>query len=101
MYNQNFVFNGLGTLSVTIPVAGTYTFAGKTSLPTLTNGGGVSSVVTVVSQNSSPVYTGGAGAEGFSVVISCALNDVIAMAFSSSATPDQGLNVIKTVISIG
>lgn len=101
IYSQNLVFNGLGTLSTTVPAAGLYFFDGHLSLPTLTDGGGVSSVVVVINQNGSPVYTGSAGAEGFYTTLNCAANDVIAFVFSSAAAADQGLNVIKATISIG
>lgn len=101
MFNQNLTFNGLGTLSVTIPDAGAYFVEGHISIPTLTNGGGVSALVVTVNQNGSPIYTGVAGAEGFRVTANCAASDVIAMIFSSSAAADLGLNVIKSVISIG
>ncbi len=100
-YNQNLTFNGLGTLSITVPFAGAFFFEGKISLPTLTNGGGVSACLVTINQNGSPVYTGIAGAEGFRADIACAANDVIAMVFSSAAAADQGLNVIKSVIAIG
>ena len=100
-YNQNLTFAGLGTLSITLPMDGSYFFEGKISLPTLTKSGEVSALVVVVNKNGSPVYTGVAGAEGFKVQVSCVANDLIAMVFSSAATADQGLNVIKSVISIG
>lgn len=101
-YNQNLTFAGLGTLSITVPLAGAYFVKGKISLPTLSKGdSSPSALVVVVNQNGSPVYTGQAGAEGFYVDISCAANDLIAMVFSSAAAVDQGLNVIKSTISIG
>lgn len=100
-YNQNLVFNGLGTLSITVPVAGSYFCEGKISLPTLTNGGGVSACLVTINQNGSPIYTGQAGAEGFKTDIVCAALDVIAIVLSSSAAADQPLNVIKSTISIG
>lgn len=101
-FNQNLTFNGLGTLSITVPLAGAYFVSGKISLPTLSKGDSApSACLVVVNQNGSPVYTGIAGAEGFYTDISCAANDVIAMVFSSAAAVDQGLNVIKSVISIG
>lgn len=99
-FAQNLVFNGLGTLSFTIPQDGSYRFDGKISIPTIVNGGGPSSLLVVVNQNGSPVYTGVAGAEGFKVDLSCLLGDVIAMVFSSSAAADLALNVIKSTIAI-
>ena len=101
-FNQNLTFAGLGTLSITVPLAGAYFAEGHISLPTLAKGDiAPSALVVVVNQNGSPVYTGQAGAEGFYVNLSCAINDVIAMVFSSGAAVDQGLNVIKSVVSIG
>ncbi len=101
-YNQNLTFAGLGTLSITVPLAGAYFFKGSISLPTLAKGDiSPSALVVTVNQNGSPIYTGQAGAEGFYVTASCAANDVMAMVFSSAATVDQGLNVIKSVISVG
>lgn len=100
-YNQNLVFNGLGTVSVTVPVTGDYFVDGILSLPMLISGGGASSVVVVVNQNGSPVYTGNAGASGFYTNLSCAANDVIAVVFSSAAAADQPFNIIKSNISIG
>ena len=101
-YNQNLTFAGLGTLSITLPMDGSYFFEGKISLPTLSKGDSApSALVVTVNQNGSPVYVGQAGAEGFKVQVNGVLGDVIAMVFSSAADVDQGLNVIKSVISIG
>ena len=100
-YNQNITFNGLGTFSINMPFAGAFFFDGKISLPTLSNGGGVSACLVTINQNGSPVYVGIAGAEGFRADIACAANDLIAIVFSSSAAADQGFNVIKSVIAIG
>lgn len=100
-YAQNLVVNGLGTTSVTIPVADDIFVEGHMSLPTLTNGGGVSAALVVINKNGSPVYTGQAGAEGFRADIACAAGDVIAVVISSSAPADLPLNVIKTTMSIG
>ena len=100
-YYQNVVFNGLGTFSANVPVAGDYFLDGKISIPTIVNGGGPSSLVVTVNQNGGPIYTGLAGAEGFFVNMSCAANDLIAVVFSSAAAPDQALNVIKSTFVLG
>ena len=101
-YNQNFEFNGLGTLSVTVPEASPYFVDGHISLPTIAKGDSANSAALVtISKNGTPFYTGQAGAEGFYATVTCAALDVIAIAFSSSAAVDQGLNVIRSVISIG
>lgn len=100
-FNQNVVFNGLGTFSLKVPFTTDYFIEGKISLPTLTAGGGASQLLVVVNQNGSPVYTGQVGADGFKANLNCAENDLIAVVFSSSAPADQGKNVIKSNISIG
>lgn len=100
-FSQNLVLSGLGSTSITVPVAGPYFFDAKISLPTLTNGGGLSACLAVVNQNGSPIYTGQAGAEGFRATATCAVGDIMQFVLSSSNTADQGLNVIKTVIALG
>jgi hypothetical protein len=100
-FNQNLVFNGLGSISFTIPIAGQYFFEGNISLPSIVGGSGPSSVVVVVNQNGSPVYTGVAGATGFRCDVLCAFDDVMQIVFSSAAAPDQVLNSVKSTISYG
>jgi hypothetical protein len=100
-YSQTFESVGLTTLTFSVPVAGSYTLFVKTTIPTLTNGGGVSQCVTTVKQNGTTIYTSTAGAQGFQTAVTCALNDTLSVAYSSAATPDQGLNVIKSTVSIG
>ena len=100
-YNQSLTATGLTTLTVSVPQAGAGFVKGTLTLPTISQGGGQSSVVTTISQNSTPVYTGVAGAEGFYVDLLFAANDSIAIAFSSSAAPDLPLNVIKAQVQIG
>lgn len=100
-FDQNLVFNGLGTLSITVPFAGYYFIQGNSSVPTLVGGGGASSLLTTVNQNGSPVYVGPVGAEGFKTQLLCAANDVIAVVYSSAAAADAPLNVIKSSVSIG
>lgn len=100
-FNQNAVFSGLGTFSVIVPIAGPYFIEGKSTIPTLVNGGGQSQLVATINQNGSPIYTGVAGAQGFRTDVTCAANDTIAIVLTSAAAPDLGLNVIKTTIDIG
>lgn len=101
-FSQNLTFAGLGTLSLTVPLAGNYFLAGKISLPTIPKGDATPSALLVtVNQNGSPVYVGQPGAEGFYKDVACAANDLLAVVFSSSALVDQGLNVIKSTISVG
>lgn len=99
-YYQNLVFNGLGTLSITMPFAGLFDFEGHIQLPRIASGSGQSSLLVVINQNGSPVYTGIAGADGFKKEINCAANDVIAIVFSSSAAADLPLNAIKSSVSV-
>lgn len=100
-FNQNSVFSGLGSYSTTVPFAGTYFVEGKSTIPTLVNGGGVSALLAVINLNGSPVYTGIAGNEGFRCDVACAALDVIQIVLSSSAAADQPANSIKTVIALG
>ena len=100
-FNQNFVLSGLTSIVTSIPIAGTYICSFKTTLPTVTDGGGQSSVVMTITQNSTAVLTSAAGAQGGSVVVNCAAGDTITCANTSAAAADQGLNVIKSIISIG
>lgn len=100
-YSQNLVFAGLGTLSLVLPDAGPVFVDIKSTIPTLTAGGGISALVITINKNGSPVYTGGAGAQGAYVVFSVAAGDAVTVVFSSAAAPDQGLNVIKSVVAIG
>ena len=101
-YSQNFTSVGLNTLSFSVPVAGIYTLKGQLTVPTLTDGGGASSVVVTVHQNSTLLYTGAAGATGFAVYgMSCAAGDTITVTTASSASPDAPLNAVRADIQIG
>lgn len=98
---QSITYNGLGTFSWTAPSAGNYDVSGSISLPTLSNGGGVSAIVAVVKLNLTTKLTGAAGATGFSVHIpGVVAGDVISVTLSSANSADQGLNVIKTNVTI-
>lgn len=119
-FSQNLGTSGLGTLSFVVPAAGTYYLSGSISLPMLSQDVSqpappssvtatgsspnyqsiVSAVLVVINLNGSPVYTGIAGATGFQAVVACAAADTLAFVYSSSAAPDQGLNAIKSTISI-
>lgn len=101
-YSQNFTSVGLTTLTFSVPVAGLYTCKGQLSLPTLTAGGGASSVVVTVHQNGTLLYTGAAGASGFSQAgIECAVNDTITVTMASSAAPDEVINAVRADIQFG
>lgn len=100
-YYQNLVFQGLGTISVVVPNAGLYFVNSQTTLPTLSNGGGVSAVVTLVKLNGSTQYTGVAGATGAQTHVTCAAGDTLALTYSSAAAADQGYNAVRSTIAIG
>lgn len=102
-FNQSLVFNGLGTLSFTLPLtAPTFFASGKISCPQLSEGASVpSQVLLTINQNGSPIYTGQAGAEGFYCNFAGTIGDVMAFVFSSALAADQQLNVIKSTIGIG
>ncbi len=104
--NSNQTSTGLGTIATfKADVTGLYDVAGTITLPTVINGGvqpgqAPSALVVVVNKNGSPAYTGFAGAEGFFAQVYCAATDVLTVVLSSSAPVDQGLNVIKTTVSM-
>jgi hypothetical protein len=105
-FSQNFTSVGLNTTTFSVPLAGVYLYQGKISLPTITDGGGSSSVVAAITQtplSGSPttVYTGPVGAEGFAITLNCAVQDSIALTLSSSNPDDAGLNNVKSVLSFG
>jgi hypothetical protein len=101
-YSQNLVFQGLGTISVTAPFAMTsLVVESKSSIPTLTNGGGVSALVSVVKQNASTILTSATGASGIRAVIpNVAAGDVISIVYTSANAVDAALNAIKSQIVI-
>ena len=99
-FNQSLMLQGLNSVSVTVPVANDYIVEGKITIPTLSGGGGTSSLVAVVNKNGSPVYTGSAGQQGFHARFACAALDVIQVVFSSGNANDAALNAVKSSIYI-
>lgn len=100
-YNQNAVFNGLGTFTQNLPAAGNYFVEGKSSIPTIVGGGGASALVATVNLNGSPIYTGTAGAEGFGrVTFAAAALDALTIVFTSANAVDAALNAVKSSIVI-
>lgn len=94
--------NGLQTTTLFIaPTTGLYFVNGQLTLPSLSQGGGVSAVVAVVNVAGSPVYTGTAGATGFQANVSCTAGDTVNVALSSAAAPDLVLNAVKGVVGCG
>lgn len=80
----------------TAPITGTYFINGQLSLPVGSQAKGL------IYKNNNAVYTGVAGATGFSIpVTQLAAADVITVGVSSTATVDQGLNVIKGDVFFG
>ena len=97
------VFTGLGTLSYTVGVAGFYTVRSKSSLPTLTDAGMASSLVTTIKKNGSTVLASNPGDLGCSASgISCVVGDIITVVYSSAAASDDTpfINIIKSTVSI-
>lgn len=100
-FSQTLVFNGLGTLAVSSPIAGPLLIRGKVNLPQLPTGSTApSAVVVTITQNGPTVYTGLAGAEGFMAQLTVAIGDALTFVFSSAAAVDQPLNVIKSTIAL-
>ena len=101
-FNQNAELSGLTSYAVSIPNAGPVAADWKISLPTVTGGGGQSSVVMTVVNGTGPVtiYTGVAGATGGSFNTLCAAGDVLTFTLSSAAAADTPLTVIKCNIQV-
>lgn len=101
-FNSNATYTGLGTFTITAPVADQYQVFGKLRLPSIPQGDATaSSVVVVVKQNSTTVYTGNAGARGFdNIVINAAAGDTISCITSSSAAVDQPINAVQMTVSV-
>lgn len=101
-YNQNLVFNDLGTFTLlgAAPFAGIFQFDGKISLPLLRDGAGASACLALVKKNGSTQYTGTAGDEGFSTKITLAAGDAVTVVLSSSNSNDNQPNAIKTNVAV-
>jgi hypothetical protein len=99
-YDLRSEIQGIGSVSFGV-LAGAGFVKGTLSLPTIVGGAGASSVLVTVNQNGSPIYTGLVGAEGFNVNFLAALNDIIQVVTSSSATVDNALNTVKMQVQIG
>lgn len=97
--------NGLGTFSLmtapATPATGLYFIDGQLTLPTLVDGGGVSAVVATVYVDGVAQYTGVAGALGFQTKLTLLAGNVVTIGLASAATPDQGLNAVRGVVSAG
>ena len=102
-FNQSSAIAGLNSYSVALPNVAPYIFNWKSQLPTVVGGGGASSAVMTITDTTASVtvYTGVAGAEGGSCVYSVpTAGNVLQFALSSANANDQGLNVIKTELTI-
>lgn len=100
---QNLVFTGLGTLSWTCGLAGYYSVSSKSSLPTPTDAGASSSLVTTIKKNSSTILASNAGDMGCEAHnISLAVGDVVNVVYTSAAGSDAYpyINIIKSTVSI-
>ncbi len=101
--NQSLEFTGLGTLTFTASVAGTYSCRSVSSLPTLTSGGVASGLVTTINHNGSQVNQSVAGALGCSASgIVCAVGDTITVVYTSALSTDAYpfINLIKSTVVI-
>jgi hypothetical protein len=107
MFSLNTTVVGLITQLIGIPTANMYYLKGTLTLPDISKGNTANSqVVVTITQTphgGSPttIYTGLPGAEGFGIEINAAALDIFAVTMSSSATVDQGLQAVKTTISVG
>ena len=100
-YSQGFTIAGLQTLTINIPVAGVFLLQGTISLPTPTDGGGQSAVVSTIKQNGTTVQTSIPGAQGFAVTLECSEGDVLTVALTSANAVDAVPNAVKAVVSVG
>lgn len=108
-YSQLFAISGLETLTVVMPLAGTYTLSGKIKLPRLSQSDPTdpnflsypSAVVTTIKQNGTTIFTSLAGADGFSIPILAALKDSFTVALTSTSPQDEVLDAVSAVVSIG
>lgn len=99
---QNLTVTGLGTFALPITSTGQWNVKGKITLPSISEGNTVNSsiVVTMNINGGSTLYTGVAGAEGFETGSSATAGDTLNVILTSAATVDQGLNTVKTTISL-
>lgn len=108
-YSQNFAISGLETLTIVMPVAGNCFMTGKIKVPHLSQTDPSdpnylnypSDVVTTIKQNGTTIFTSVAGADGFAIPVLYALKDTFTVQLSSSAAPDNVLNAVSAVISLG
>lgn len=98
-------FTGLGTFSITVPVAGDYTLECKaTLLPpsglqiVLSQTGSVSDSVTIGGTATNP--SASQQSLGTSTQFECAAGDVLSVALTSSAAADQLANSVKGIINV-
>jgi hypothetical protein len=96
------MMSGLGTATYVAPEANNYAVSVTISAPALSQDSSANSqVVCVIAHNGTPVVTSVPCVKGLQCVInSVAASDTITVTLSSSAAVDQGLNVIKSIITI-
>lgn len=98
---KTYTFQGLGTTSFKLPADGEYVFEGKSTIPTIINGGGESALVVSINLNGgSALYTSPPSSRTFRQIVNGVAGDTVNMVFSSGNAVDQALNAIKTSISI-
>jgi hypothetical protein len=102
---MNQTFTGLGTFPMPIPVTPPNSFLnikGKITLPNIIEGATANSqvVVTMNINGGAAFYTGMPGAEGFETGTVAIAGNILNIILTSSLPSDQGLNVIKTTVSL-
>ncbi len=98
--NQNYVQDGLGTLTFTVPATGLYSVLCQVTVVP------ASSLAIVVKLNGStqytaPVFTPTQQALQFKFDLPCTATDSVTVVFSSAAAIDNQLNSVQANVSIG
>jgi hypothetical protein len=96
--NQSTVFSGTGTVQHVAAQSALYRVSIRTTLPAS------SGLSVVIQQNGSTIVSSATPTStqlelDLQTVISCTANDTLAVVLSSSAAADNGLNVLKSVIT--
>lgn len=101
-FHSRGTYNGLGTFPLGVTDTGVYNIQGNITLPKIPKGDTANSsvVVTININGGGTLYTGAAGAQGFNFTTSATANDIINVILTSAAAVDQGLNLIKTNVTI-
>ena len=101
--------SGLETLTIVMNRSGASRLEGKIHLPIRSQSDPSdpnflslpSAVVATIRKNGSTLFTSIAGSDGFSVPVSFVIGDTLTVQLSSAAAPDQVLNAVNAVVTIG